>query len=356
LHVTVSIGISPYTPSSTSAEAMLAQADLALYRSKEEGRNRYRFHSNDLDDQVLERVTLADELRDALVRNELELHYQPQVELASGRIVGMEALVRWHHPTRGLLPAAVFIEVAEKTGTIIPLGQWVIEQVCKQMRAWRDEKLELEAVTMNLSLQQLKNSRELVSDLTSAVMKYGLVPTDLSFDVTEATLVQITLMRNDVLSELRGLGFGVAIDDFGSEYSSLDYLRTYRVNHLKIAQSLVDSAQFDPERAATVRAIQSLAHELGIGVVSEGVETAEQRDRSSETSTIAQGIFFSGALGADDADRLLRHGSIDRDDDSADLVKSAIEATGRMKVADDGDESERSLRPAPAGVRKRIRK
>ncbi|HLF13133.1 MAG TPA: EAL domain-containing protein, partial [Gammaproteobacteria bacterium] len=311
LNVTVSIGISPYVPDSAGPDAMLAQADLALYRSKDEGRNRYRFHSDDLDHEVLERVLVADELRRALEQNELELYYQPQVELSSGRIVGMEALVRWHHPTRGLLLAGAFISVAEKTGTIISLGQWVLEQACRQMRLWRDEGMNLEVMTINLSLAQLKNGRELLNDVAAAIKKWELAPSDLSFDVTEATLAQVTLMRSDVLAELRELGVGIAIDDFGSEYSSFDYLRTYRVNHLKVSQAFIDAAADDPEQAAMMRAIMQVALELGIGVVTEGVETKAQRDRSSATSTIAQGYFFSDALMVDDANKLLRQGNIE---------------------------------------------
>ncbi len=311
LHVTASIGISPYTATSAGPDAMLAQADLALYRSKDEGRNCYRFHSADLDNEVLERVTLAVELRQALERNELQLHYQPQVEIASGKVVGMEALVRWHHPTRGLLPAAAFIEVAEKTGTIIPLGQWVLNEACKQMRAWRDEGLSLPVVTMNLSLAQLKNSHELLRDVAAALDRYWLEPSDLSFDVTEAMLAQITLMNNDVLTELRRLGVGIAIDDFGSEYSSFDYLRTYSVSFLKITQAMIEAADNDPVHAATIRAILSLARELGIGVIAEGVETAEQHGRSRATSTVGQGFYFSAPMSVEAANQLLRRGSID---------------------------------------------
>jgi diguanylate cyclase (GGDEF)-like protein/PAS domain S-box-containing protein len=324
LQVSVSIGISPYTPTAANADEMLAQADRALYRSKDEGRNRYRFHSDDLDDQVRERVTLAEELRAAIDGHELELYYQPQVELASGRIVGMEALIRWHHPVRGLLPASAFIETAEKTGAIVPLGQWVLDQACAQMRGWRDEGLQLHAVTMNLSLPQLKNSRELLNDVSAAIDKWRLAPSDLSFDVTEATLAQITLMRNDVLAALRRIGVGVAIDDFGSEYSSLDYLRTYRVSHLKVSQTLIDGAEHDVDRAATMRAILGLARELGIEVVTARVETAAQRGRSTETSTIAQGLFFSGAIAASDAGELLRRGKIDSWDAADELLQSAL--------------------------------
>jgi diguanylate cyclase (GGDEF)-like protein/PAS domain S-box-containing protein len=311
LHMTVSIGICPYDADSVSPDAMLTQADLALYRSKEEGRNCYRFHSADLDDQVLDRVTLVDEIRKAIENHEFDLYYQPQVELDSGKIVGMEALVRWRHPKRGLLPAASFVPVAEKTGTIIALGKWVLERACRQMKEWRDAGMKPPVMTMNLSLAQLKNRRELINDVVSNIEKYGLAPADISFDVTEATLAQATLMQNDVLAELRQLGIRIAIDDFGSAYSSFDYLRTYRVNQLKMSQSYLEAAHDDEERAATVRAIIGLARELGIDVITNGVETVEQRDRSSETSTIAQGLFFSDALDVAEANKLLRRGSID---------------------------------------------
>jgi diguanylate cyclase (GGDEF)-like protein/PAS domain S-box-containing protein len=311
LHVTVSIGICPYDADSAGPDSMLAQADLALYRSKEEGRNRYRFHSDDLDDQVLERMVMADELRSALDQNELDLFYQPQVELASGRIVGIEALVRWHHPKRGLLPAGAFIPVAEKTGTIVALGKWVLENACKQWRLWSDAGIAPEVLTLNLSFAQLKNGRELLGDVQSSLEKWGMRPSDISFDVTEATLAKATLMHREILTELRDLGVRIAIAEFGSEYSSLNYLRTYRVSHLKIAQSFIDAAVNDTERANTMRAIVNFAHELGIGVLAQGVETAEQRELSSASSTIAQGWFFGKAMGAQEVTELLRVGRID---------------------------------------------
>jgi diguanylate cyclase (GGDEF)-like protein/PAS domain S-box-containing protein len=311
LHVTVSIGICPYIADSAGPDAMLAQADLALYRSKDEGRNRYRFHTDDLDDQVMERMVLADELRSAIEQNELELYYQPQVELSSGKIVGMEALVRWHHPKRGLLPASAFISVAEKTGTIIALGQWVLENACRQWRLWRDTGIEPGVLTMNLSFAQLKNGRELLGDVKDALEKWAMHPSDISFDVTEETLAKATLMHNEILADLRGLGVQIAIADFGGEYSSLNYLRTYRVSHLKIAQAFIDASASDTERSSTMRAIVNLAEELGIGVITQGVETSEQCDRSNATSTVAQGFYFSEVMDATDATGLLRVGSID---------------------------------------------
>jgi EAL domain-containing protein (putative c-di-GMP-specific phosphodiesterase class I) len=226
----------------------------------------------------------------------------------------MEAFVRWHHPRRGLLTASAFVPVAEKTGSIIPLGQWVLEKACSQMRVWKDEGVNPPVITINLSLPQLKNSAELIKDVKTAIKKWKLDPADLNFDVTEAMIAQVTLMRNDVLSELRRIGVGISIDDFGSEYSSLDYLRTYRVNHLKITSDFMGGIAQDAEHARTVRAIINFARELNIGVISEGVETEEQVDISNATSVIAQGLYFSDAVDAEHAEALLRQGTIDTPD------------------------------------------
>jgi diguanylate cyclase (GGDEF)-like protein/PAS domain S-box-containing protein len=312
INISVSIGISPYVAGNSGADAMLVQADLALYRSKEDGRNQYHFHSNDLDREVLDRVTLADEMKRAIDNDEFELQYQPQVELSSQSIVGMEALIRWNHPTRGLLAPGLFIPIAERTGAIIPLGHWVLDQACRQMSIWRDEGLTLPVIAVNLSLIQLKSGQELVRDVTETVAKWGLAPSDLEFDVTEATLAQLTWTENEVLPQLRQLGVKIAIDDFGSEYSSFDYVRAYRVNHLKIAQSFINRSTSDPECAATIRAILNFAHDIGIGVIAQGVETEQQRDLLTSTDAMAsaQGFHFSKAVGADRAGELLRQGRI----------------------------------------------
>jgi diguanylate cyclase (GGDEF)-like protein/PAS domain S-box-containing protein len=312
VQISVSIGISPYFPGNTSPDAMLVQADLALYRSKDEGRNQYHFHSNELDQEVLDRVTLAGEVMRAIDQGEFELQYQPQVELSSQIIVGMEALVRWNHPTRGRLLPSLFIPIAEKTGTIVALGHWVLDQACRQMSMWRAEGLTLPLIAVNLSLLQLKRGQELVRDVTATLAKWGLVPSDLEFDVTEATLAQLTWAQNEVIPQLRQLGVKIAIDDFGSEYSSFDYVRAYRVNHLKIAQSFISRSTTDPECAATIRAIVNFAHDVGIVVIAQGVETEHQQELLSSTDamTQAQGFHFSEAVGAIRAGELLRDGRI----------------------------------------------
>jgi diguanylate cyclase (GGDEF)-like protein/PAS domain S-box-containing protein len=310
--VTASIGICPFSSASLGPDAMLAQADLALYRSKNAGRNQYHFHTDDLDQEVRERVAVAEELKAAIAKGELELYYQPQVEIVSGNIVGMEALLRWNHPRRGLLRAADFIPQAEKARLTPAIGRWVLDQCCRQMRLWRDAGVAPPVIAINLSLAQLKDSRELVRDVAVTTARYGIEPHCLEFDVTEATLAQATLTHNDSLMQLRQLGAQIAIDDFGAAYSSFEYLRAYDVSHLKIAQSFINSADEVPERAAVIRAIINIARELNIGVIAEGVETEEQRAQLASTgsTTHAQGYFFSEAVAAGRADQLLRDGSV----------------------------------------------
>ncbi|NVZ26016.1 EAL domain-containing protein [Pseudomonas gingeri] len=312
VRISVSIGISTYAPDSESADTLLVQADMALYRSKEQGRNQYHFHSEEINQEVTERVAIANDLKHAIEHDELELHYLPEVDLASGKILGMEALVRWNHPERGLLGADVFIPAAEKTGTIVALGHWVLDRACRQMRQWRDEGMAPPVIAINLSLVQLKSGGELVRDVVETTTRWGISPADLEFDVTEATLAQTKWTQNDVLPQLRELGVKIAIDDFGTDYSSFDYLRTYRVNHLKLAQSFIRHATQDPESANTLRAIINFAREVGIGIIAEGVETLEQRSSLISTGSPmnAQGYYFSKAVDSQHASQLLQAGNI----------------------------------------------
>jgi diguanylate cyclase (GGDEF)-like protein/PAS domain S-box-containing protein len=311
-NISVSIGISPFQPEIADAQAMLAQADVALYRSKEEGRNQYHFHSEDLDRSVLQRVTLGAELLRAIENQELELQYQPQVDLASGKIVGMEALVRWNHPTRGLLPPAAFIPIAEKTGIIASLGAWILDQACGQMKSWRDQGIAPSVIAVNLSLHQLKHGAALIGEVTETLTKWELAASDLEFDVTESTLAQLKWTQNDVLPQLRALGVKIAIDGFGSEYSSFDYIKQYRVNHLKVARSYIQESAIDSDDAAAMRAILTFARDMGITVIAQGVETEEQSTllKRTDSATQAQGFHFSKAVGAKSASELLRLGRI----------------------------------------------
>jgi diguanylate cyclase (GGDEF)-like protein len=311
VHISASIGISRYTPDVAGPDAMMIQADLALYRAKEDGRNYYRFHSADLDHQVQERVVIADDLRGAVDRNELELHYQPQVELRSGRIVGMEALLRWNHPERGQIPPSVFIPIAERSGQIQMLGKWVLGAACRQLRSWQDAGVAPELVGVNFSALHFKGSADLDRDVAASLKKWGVVPGMIEIELTESVLMDITKQHHGRFQRLRELGVRIAIDDFGTGYSSLSYLAYYPINRVKIAQELVAGVDTDSRAATVVRAAIRLAHELAIEVIAEGVETEEQtKFLLSAGCEHGQGYYFSRPVNAERATELLRSGAI----------------------------------------------
>ncbi|QXI16820.1 GGDEF/EAL domain-containing response regulator [Pseudomonas hamedanensis] len=312
LHVSVSIGISTYTAASLDADSLLGQADTALYRAKEMGRNQYHFHCAEISREVAERMTLASELLTALDGDELTLNYAPEVDLHSRRILGMEAQIVWQHPRLGLLPASAFVPAAQRTGAIIALGRWVLDRACRQMRLWRDEGVAPPVMAIKLSLAQLKSGPELIYDVLRTTARWELAPWDLRFDVTEATLAQTKWTHNDVLPRLRELGVTIAIDDFGTEYSSFDYLKTYRVNHLKLAQTFIDSASRDPASANALRAIVNFARDLDIGIITEGQTAPEAPliEGSEAPLSSAQGLYFSEAVSAEQAEQLLRNSEL----------------------------------------------
>ena len=310
LHIGVSVGIALYGPDAHSPDTLLSQADQALYRAKQAGRGCYRFHSDLIDHETRSQLALADGLRGALQRREMQIRYQPQVELASGRIVGMEALLRWNHPTRGVLLPEDFLPIAEKFGLMQPLGRWALDEACRQMSQWRAQHVPVPVVAINVALAQIRMGREFVRDVTDSLQRWGLAPADIELDVTELVLARATLAQSSALEELRQLGVGIAIDDFGARYSSLDYLRSYRVNRLKIARGMVATADVEPGGSAMIRAILSLARELGVDVVAEGVETRAQQRLIVGASSRAQGqgFYYSHAVCAEDAAGMLRAG------------------------------------------------
>ena len=312
VRITSSIGIALYSPDVGGPEAMMMQADLALYGAKDEGRNCYRFHSQHLDLEVHERVRIADELRAALEYGELELHYQPQVELSTGRIIGLEALIRWNHKTRGLLTPASFIPIAERTGAVLPLGHWVFEEACRQLKLWRDEGVAPPVLSVNVSSVQFKGSSELEREVEASLTRWGVNPSDLELELTESVLMEATQRHSNTLQNLHQLGTKIAIDDFGTGYSSLKYLTTYPVNRLKLAQEFVFRVTVDYRNAAVVRAAIRLAHELGLDVIAEGVETeAQARFLIGAGCEQGQGYYFSRPVTALKATELLREGRIE---------------------------------------------
>ena len=311
LHITASIGISVYSADVRGPEDMIKQADVALYRAKELGRNQFHFHSEELDVATIERVMLGGDLRRAIDRGELELVYQPQVEIETGKIVGLEALARWHHPSQGLLCPVRFIPIAEKNGTILPLGRWVVESVCRQIAAWRRQGLSPPTVALNVSAAQLKSTPEFDHDLSLKLEQWSIEPAAIELELTESVLMETTRQNSKIMDRLRALGIGIAIDDFGTGYSSLSYLRAYHVNHIKIAQEFVENIQQDTGDVAIVRAAIGLGRALGIKVVAEGVETRMQLEiLAAAGCSYVQGYYFSRPVSARRAAELLRLGRL----------------------------------------------
>jgi diguanylate cyclase (GGDEF)-like protein len=311
VHVTASIGISLYSGEVAAAEAMLMQADLALYRAKEDGRNCYRFHSAELDRQVRERVILAEELHAAIERGEFELYYQPQVELESGRIVGLEALLRWNHATRGAIPPAAFIPVAERTGCIVALGNWVFDAACRQVKRWQHQGIAPPVIAVNFSALQFKGSADLDRSIAETLARWNIAPASIEVELTESVLMEVSEQHAGTLERLRGIGVRIAIDDFGTGYSSLSYLAAYPINRLKIAQELVCGVDVDARHATVVRAAIQLARELDIEAIAEGVETEGQAAfLLAADCKHGQGYYFSRPVDAEVATELLSCGHV----------------------------------------------
>jgi diguanylate cyclase (GGDEF)-like protein len=312
VRITSSTGIAVFSPETASPEAMMMQADLALYGAKDEGRDCYRFHSHDLDREVHERVRVAEELRVALDQGDLELYYQPQVELATGRIIGLEALIRWNHQTRGLLTPASFIPVAERTGSVLPMGLWVFEEACRQLKLWRTEGVAPQVLSVNVSGVQFKGASELEREIEASLTRWDIDPSQLELELTESVLMEASQRHANTLENLRQLGTKISIDDFGTGYSSLKYLTQYPVNRLKLAQEFVFHVTVDYRNAAVVRAAIRLANELGLEVIAEGVETeAQARFLMGAGCEQAQGYYFSRPVPAAMATELLRAGRIE---------------------------------------------
>ena len=307
VHVSASVGIAVYSPELASPEALMVQADLALYRAKEDGRNCFRFHTDELDQKVHRRVTVAAELRRAIEQGELRLQYQPQVELASGRIIGLEALVRWEHRERGFVSPAEFIPIAEHTGSVVQLGQWVFEEACRQLALWRAMDLDPGILAVNFSAVQLKTQPNLARHLSAVLARWNVPPQCLEIELTESVLMELTQQHADVFESLSRLGLRTAIDDFGTGYSSLKYLTHYPVTRLKIAQDLVCRVEYDVRNATVVRTAIPLAQELGLDFVAEGIETKAQADfLLAAGCRSGQGFYCGMPAGTDEITRILK--------------------------------------------------
>jgi diguanylate cyclase (GGDEF)-like protein/PAS domain S-box-containing protein len=304
---TASIGIALSNTGYERAEDLLRDADTAMYRAKMEGKKRHVVFDKAMHDRAMELLQIETDLRRALTRKEFFLNYQPIVSLETGRVLSFEALVRWRHPERGLVGPGDFIPVAEETGLIVPLGLWVLNEACGQMREWQREGLADESVTISVNLSSRQFSQaDLIEQISSALRESGLRAGNLKLEITESMVMENIDTAIDMLTQLRGLGVGLSIDDFGTGYSSLSYLHRFPIDTLKIDRSFVTQMTDNSENAEIVRTIVTLARSLGMAVVAEGVETADQlRQLGDLGCDYGQGYLFSRPVGAGQAAALL---------------------------------------------------
>jgi diguanylate cyclase (GGDEF)-like protein len=307
LSISCSAGVSIYPQDGTDVETLLKNADAAMYRAKERGRNHFQFYTSELNALVNERLALEHNLKRALERNELLLHYQPKIDIATGRIVGTEALVRWQHPQWGLILPDRFIPIAEETGLIVPIGEWVLNTACKQNRTWQNAGLPPISVAVNVSLRQFKQD-SLSKTVARILVEADLNPEHLELELTESMVMHDADAAVDILHELQSLGVRLSLDDFGTGYSSLSYLRRLPMDTLKIDRSFVkDIGDHEgSDDGILAQAIISLGHSLRLRVIAEGVENAAQLQfLEKHGCDEAQGYYFGKPLPAHEHAELL---------------------------------------------------
>jgi diguanylate cyclase (GGDEF)-like protein/PAS domain S-box-containing protein len=322
LSISCSLGISVFPEHGADSETLIKNADAAMYKAKDGGRNNFQFFTADMSAQAVERLTLENGLRLALDKKELFLVYQPQMNIATGKIIGLEALLRWQHPTLGLVPPDKFIRIAENSGLIMPIGEWVLRTACSQARKWQEEGLSIVPVAVNVSAVQFR--QEDFPEIVRRVLhETGLAPQYLELELTESLLLSNADVVFSVLQQLTAMGLRLAIDDFGTGYSSLSYLKKFPVSKLKIDRSFIRDIAVNPDDMAITTAIISMAKSLNLKVIAEGVENEAQMSflRAHECDEI-QGYYFCKPLAADEvADKL-------RADDSEARVRA--QASGRQ--------------------------
>lgn len=308
LFVTISAGIAIYPTDSASVDGLLKAAVTAMDRSQYLGGNTYQFYSGEMNARALESLAMGGALRDALERDEFELHYQPQVDLVSGRIFGMEALLRWRHPQHGMVSPMTFIPLAEETGLIVPIGAWVLREACRQNKTWQDAGLPPLRIAVNLSARQF-GRRDIAETVALTLAETGLEARFLELEITESMLMQDINATIGTMQKLKEIGVAFSLDDFGTGYSSLSYLKRLPIETLKIDRSFVCDIPGDKDDTAIAAAIVAMALTLNIRVIAEGVETAEQLAfLHSQKCTSMQGYYFSKPLPAADFGLLLRQG------------------------------------------------
>uniref|UniRef100_UPI002FE2479F putative bifunctional diguanylate cyclase/phosphodiesterase n=1 Tax=Noviherbaspirillum sp. TaxID=1926288 RepID=UPI002FE2479F len=308
LHTSGSIGIGIYPEDGESVEALMRAADTAMYHAKSRGRGNFQFFTPALDHAAQQRMSIESRLRMALPKGELRLHYQPQVDIATGRIVSVEALLRWRHPGRGFVPPLEFIPIAEESGMITRIGEWVLDEACGQLRRWRDAGHEDLCIAVNLSARQMLQP-DFAGQVQGILDRAGLPASALELEITESVLMQPGEESTATLKRLFDMGVQLSVDDFGTGYSSLAYLKRFPIHALKIDRSFVSGIGQDPSDAAIVSTIIVMARNLRLKVIAEGVETAEQATFLAQNNCeLAQGYFYSRPIEARALDALLNEG------------------------------------------------
>jgi diguanylate cyclase (GGDEF)-like protein/PAS domain S-box-containing protein len=310
LHVSASIGIVICPEDGTAVETLLKNADSAMYEAKDRGRDNFQFYRKDLNASAQERQVTEGELRHALDRGQLRLHYQPILHIASGLVAGIEALIRWEHPTRGMLAPVSFMQIAEESGLIVPIGNWVLKEACRQGAVWHAAGFIPLRLAVNISAVELR-SKDFVQTVAKTLAETGFDAHSLELELTETFLMQDAKSTSRVLEELKALGLDLALDDFGTGYSSLSYMRRFPINALKIDRSFVNDLTLDQNDASVVSAVINMGKSLHMRVVAEGVETSEQLDFLREQACPeAQGYFFSRPLIAEGFGQGVQSGSL----------------------------------------------
>jgi diguanylate cyclase (GGDEF)-like protein/PAS domain S-box-containing protein len=309
LHITLSIGLSTYPEDGEDAETLIKNADTAMYQAKENGRNNYRFYKKDMNVRAIKRQAIESDLRLAVERNEFVLHYQPKVSLETGEITGVEALIRWVHPVRGLVAQLKFIPIAEDCGLILPIGKWVLRETCRQVKIWKDAGLHVVPVSVNVSTLEFR-SGDFIEGLRAILQETCLDPSYLELELTETVLMRRAESSTSLLRALKSIGVRLAVDDFGTGYSSLSYLKKFPIDSLKIDQSFVRDITADTDDATIVSAVITMAKILKKCVIAEGVETEEQiRFLQAYGCDEAQGFYFSRPVAAEHFAQLLKMGT-----------------------------------------------
>jgi len=318
LHVTASMGIALYPDDGRDAETLIKNADIAMYYAKDQGRDNYQFFTEEMNTRAVERQALEGRLRTAIDRREFVLYYQPKIDLETGTMIGAEALIRWQHPDGGIVLPERFVPVAEDTGLIVPIGQWVLREACRQAREWQAEGLLTVPVAVNVSALELR-SKGFLDGVRRALAETGLEPRLLELELTETVLMESTASTAAVLRELRAMGIRLAVDDFGTGYSSLSYLARFPIDSLKVDQSFIRQIVGDSDGSPIVTAVISMGKSLRHRVIAEGVETAEQLAfLVSQRCEEGQGFHFSPPLEADQFAALLERRPGHAGDDATD--------------------------------------